>query len=111
MYFDVEIAPEHLGYTVEALLWVTVQPSALESTARAVAEHPQVALAVATSGTSNLLLIVGCRDTDDLYDYLAHSLGRIRAVQAVQTAVIIRTVKRAGTLLGSASRGRAQPLP
>lgn len=99
LFFDVEIAPEHLGYAVEALLWVTVKPSALESTARAVARHPQVALAEVTSGTTNLLLAVACRDTADLYDYVAHDLGRIRAVQAVETAPVIRNVKRAGTLL------------
>lgn len=99
VFFDVEIAPEHLGYAVEALPWLTVRPAALEATAQAVAGHPQVALAVATSGASNLLLSVGCRDADDLYDYLANGLGRIPAIQAVHTAPIIRTVKRAGALL------------
>jgi DNA-binding Lrp family transcriptional regulator len=97
VFFDVEIAPQHLGYPVESLLWVTVAPSALETTARAVSEHPQVALVAATSGTTNLLLAVGCRDTSDLYDYVAHGIGGLPAVQAVQTAPVIRNVKRAGS--------------
>jgi hypothetical protein len=32
-------------------------------------------------------------------DYVAHGLGPIEGVQAVQTAPVIRTVKRAGTLM------------
>jgi hypothetical protein len=70
------------------------------------ATHSPVALAAVTSGTTNLLLAVGCRDDADLYDYVAHHLGPLDGVQAVQTAPVIRTVKRAGTLLEPASPGR-----
>jgi DNA-binding Lrp family transcriptional regulator len=101
LFFDVEIAPEHLGYQVEALLWVTVAPGQLEDVASAVAKHPHVAMAAATSGATNLLLAVGCHDDADLYDYIAHQLGPVDGVQAVQTAPVIRTVKRAGSLLES----------
>ena len=104
LFFDVEIAPEHLGYQVEALLWVTVAPGRLEEVATAAAQHPHVAMAAATSGATNLLLAVGCRDDADLYDYVAHRLGPIDGVQAVQIAPVIRTVKRAGSLLEPAPR-------
>jgi DNA-binding Lrp family transcriptional regulator len=106
LYFDVEIAPEHLGYQVEALLWVTVAPAALENVAIAAAEHPHVAMAGATSGTTNLVLMVGCRDAADLYDYVAHRLGPLDGVRAVETAPIIRTVKRAGSLIGTGTAER-----
>ena len=69
-----------------------------------VAQHPHVAMAAATSGATNLLLAVGCRDDADLYDYVAHRLGPIDGVQAVQIAPVIRTVKRAGALLEPAPR-------
>ncbi|MDT7574163.1 MAG: hypothetical protein QOH17_496 [Pseudonocardiales bacterium] len=72
---------------------------ALDETGRAVAGHAPVALAAATSGSSNLLLAVGCRDTADLYDYLARRLGPLPAVTAIHSAPVIRTVKRAGTVL------------
>jgi DNA-binding Lrp family transcriptional regulator len=94
--------PEHLGYQVEALLWVTVAPGRLEEAAAAAARHPQVAMAAATFGDTNLLLAVGCHDSADLYDCVAHHLGPIDGVQAVQTAPVIRTVKRAGALLEAA---------
>jgi DNA-binding Lrp family transcriptional regulator len=106
LFFDVEIAPEHLGYPVEALLWVTVAPGRLEAAAHAAAGHPQVAMAAATSGDTNLLLAVGCRDSADLYDYLAHRLGPLDGVQAVQTAPVVRTIKRAGALLEPDGRDR-----
>jgi DNA-binding Lrp family transcriptional regulator len=102
LFFDVEIAPEHLGYQVEALLWVTVAPGRLDDVATLAARHPHVALAAATSGATNLLLGVGCHDDADLYDYVAHHLGPVDGVQAVQTAPVIRTVKRAGSLLDPA---------
>jgi DNA-binding Lrp family transcriptional regulator len=105
LFFDVEIAPTHLGYQVEALLWVTVAPGALDDMATTAAGHPHVAMASATSGATNLLLAVGCRDAADLYDYVAHSLGPLDGVRAVETAPIIRTVKRAGSLLDDAPAG------
>jgi DNA-binding Lrp family transcriptional regulator len=97
--FDVEIAPHHLGYGVEALLWVTVDPPGLHETGADAAAHTPVALAVATSGTANLLLAVGCTSVDRLYQYVATDLARLNGVRAIHTAPIIRTVKRAGTLL------------
>lgn len=55
-------------------------------------------MAAATSGATNLLLAVGCHDDADLYDYVAHRLGPIDGVQAAQTAPVIRTVKRTGSV-------------
>lgn len=42
---------------------------------------------------------VGSHDDADLYDYVAHRLAPIYGVQAMQTAPVVRTVKRAGSLL------------
>jgi DNA-binding Lrp family transcriptional regulator len=105
LFFDAEIAPEYLGYELQALLWVTVRPADLEATATAAAAHAPVAMAAATSGTTNLVLAVGCRDVAGLYDYLAHDLGRLPGVREVETTPLIRTVKRAGSLLDPAGRG------
>lgn len=99
LYFDVEIAPKHLGYGLEALLWVTVAPASLEEVGTTVAAHSPVALAVATSGSANLLLAVACHDALDLYRYLARDLGPLPGVRAIETAPIIRNIKRAGALL------------
>lgn len=101
LYFDVEVPPELLGFSVEALLWIQVESASLHNTGQAVAAHPQVAYAAATSSTTNLLLAVGCRDIEELYEYISHEISYAPGVRAVQTAVVIRNIKRAGALLGS----------
>ncbi|MEU4247926.1 Lrp/AsnC ligand binding domain-containing protein [Amycolatopsis sp. NPDC026612] len=59
---------------------------------------PQVAFAAATTGPANLVANVGCRDDAALYAYLADDLGGLPGVQQVETAPMIRTLKRFGTL-------------
>ncbi|MDQ7808175.1 Lrp/AsnC ligand binding domain-containing protein [Amycolatopsis sp. A133] len=73
-------------------------PIGLESAGRALASHPQVAFAAATTGPANLVANVGCRDDAALYEYLAVDLGGLPGVQRVETAPMIRTLKRFGTL-------------
>jgi DNA-binding Lrp family transcriptional regulator len=98
LYFDVEIDAALLGYPLTATLWLTVAPSALSSTGSALAQHPQVAFAAATTGPANLVANVGCRDDAALYAYLADDLGGLTGVRQVETAPMIRTLKRFGTV-------------
>jgi DNA-binding Lrp family transcriptional regulator len=98
LYFDVEVDAALLGYPLTATLWLRVAPSALESAGRALASHPQVAFAAATTGPANLVANVGCRDDAALYSYLADDLGGLPGVQQVETAPMIRTLKRFGTV-------------
>ncbi|WP_439384293.1 Lrp/AsnC family transcriptional regulator [Amycolatopsis lexingtonensis] len=98
LYFDVEVDAALLGYPLTATLWLTVAPSALESAGQALATHPQVAFAAATTGPANLVANVGCRDDAALYSYLADDLGGLPGVRQVETAPMIRTLKRFGTL-------------
>ncbi|MER6792806.1 Lrp/AsnC family transcriptional regulator [Amycolatopsis mediterranei] len=98
LYFDVEVDAALLGYPLTATLWLTVAPSALESAGRALAGHPQVAFAAATTGPANLVANVGCRDDAALYAYLADDLGGLPGVRQVETAPMIRTLKRFGTV-------------
>ncbi|UOX89737.1 Lrp/AsnC ligand binding domain-containing protein [Amycolatopsis sp. FBCC-B4732] len=63
------------------------------------ASHPETSFAVATTGTTNLTAMVNCRDGGDLYRYLTGRVAGIRGVQTLESAPVIRTVKRAGTPL------------
>jgi DNA-binding Lrp family transcriptional regulator len=99
LYFDVDIPGEFLGYHAEARLWMSVQPSELVSVGEALNGHSEVTFAAATTGPSNLMAAVTCRDTPGLYRYLTERIGRLEAVQHVETAPVIRTVKRAGAIL------------
>ncbi|GAA1501213.1 hypothetical protein GCM10009827_009660 [Dactylosporangium maewongense] len=99
LYFDVEIEPALLGYHAEAMMWLTVAPSALSATTRALATHPQIAYAAATTGPANIAASVICRDLNELYEYIAGDIGSLDGVASVETAPVVRRVKAGGTLL------------
>jgi DNA-binding Lrp family transcriptional regulator len=99
LYFDVEIEPVLFGYTAEAMMWLTVAPSALTATTRALATHPQIAYAAATTGPANVSASVICRDLNELYEYIAGDIGSLPGITQVETAPVVRRVKGGGTLL------------
>ncbi|GAA1960233.1 Lrp/AsnC family transcriptional regulator [Kitasatospora viridis] len=94
LYFDLDLDDRELGYGCPALLWLTVEPCRLAEAGRALAEHPEVAFAGATTGTGNLAASVLCRDVYALYDYLAGPVGALPGLRELASAPIIRTVKR-----------------
>ncbi|MFF2142452.1 Lrp/AsnC family transcriptional regulator [Kitasatospora sp. NPDC058190] len=95
----VDIPPAALGFRAEARLWMSVRPSRLGAVAAAMAGHPEVSLAAHTTGPTNLLVAVNCRDSLDLARYLTGPVAALDAIQSIETAPVIRTVKRAGALL------------
>lgn len=104
LYFDVDIDDRLLGYRSSALLWIRVEPSRLVAVGQALAGHPEVAFAAATTGPSNLLASVIAADGHALYLYLADRLGSLPGIGEIETAPIQRTVKRAGAgILGPRS--------
>ena len=96
LFFDVNVDPLLLGFEMVAMLWLTVEPSALRHTAEAIASHPEVAFAAATTGPTNLLVFVACRDAEALYDYLEGGIGSLPGVRHIESAPVIRDSKRAG---------------
>lgn len=99
LVFDVDIPPSALGYHAEARLWMTVRPSALVGTANAIAAHPETTFTAITTGRTNLVAAVVCRDSRDLHRYLTERIGALDDVHSVETAPLMRTVKRAGAVL------------
>lgn len=94
--FDLDVNAAALGYHTEARLWASVPPAHLAQTGAAVAAHPEVAFCAATTGPTNLLISAVCRDNRDLYRYLTERLGALSLIGEIQTAPVIRVVKRAG---------------
>ena len=105
LVFDVDVPPKALGYLAEARLWMTVRPSALLATAEAMAAHPETSFAAVTTGRTNLVAAVVCRDSRDLYRYLTESVGHLDDVHTVETAPLIRTVKRQGAVTAASTAG------
>jgi DNA-binding Lrp family transcriptional regulator len=96
LVFDLDVLPEILGYHAEARLWLTVKPSGLAATAATLAAHPETSFTAVTTGRTNLVATVVCRDSTDVYRYLTERIGVLDDVHTVETAPLIRTVKRAG---------------
>ncbi|MEQ0560898.1 Lrp/AsnC family transcriptional regulator [Amycolatopsis sp. NEAU-NG30] len=97
--YHLDLSPARLGFRSETRLWLTVSPAHLASAGAALASHPETSFAVATTGTTNLTAMVNCRDGRDLYRYLTDRVAGIPGVQTLESAPVIRTVKRAGTPL------------
>ncbi|WP_103348815.1 Lrp/AsnC family transcriptional regulator [Amycolatopsis sp. CA-128772] len=97
--YHLDVSPARLGFRSETRLWLTVSPAHLAEAGAALASHPETSFAVATTGTTNLTAMVNCRDGRDLYRYLTERVAGIRGVQTLESAPVIRTVKRAGTPL------------
>ncbi len=99
LFFDVDVDPRPLGFEIEAFCWLTVAPGRLAAVGRAMADHPEVGFVAATTGPSNLVAGLVCRDTGAFYDYLTDGLGALEGVVAVETAPVLRSVKRAGMMM------------
>jgi DNA-binding Lrp family transcriptional regulator len=95
----VDVPPAALGYLMEARLFMSVQPSALVRVAQTLAGYPEVSFVAVTTGPTNLTAAVNCRDNTGLYGFLTEKVSMLDAVRSMETAPVIRTVKRAGALL------------
>jgi DNA-binding Lrp family transcriptional regulator len=97
--YAVDIPPAVLGFRVEARLWMSVRPSALVRVAETLAAHREVSFVAVTTGLTNLTATVNCRDDADFYRYLTERISTLDAIASVETAPVIRTIKRAGAVL------------
>jgi DNA-binding Lrp family transcriptional regulator len=98
LYFDVDIDERVFGINVHAMLWLSVEPARLAEAGQAIAAHPEIPFAAATTGPTNLVASALFRDTRHLYEYLTGELAGLPGVSSVQTAPIIRTLKRTASV-------------
>ncbi|MFI9050630.1 Lrp/AsnC family transcriptional regulator [Streptomyces sp. NPDC053427] len=96
LYSDVDYDLRLFGYGVMVALWLSVEPAALAATGRALAAHPEVAFACATTGPNNLFASVLCKDVGALYSYLTTRVAALPGVRTMESAPHIRHVKGAG---------------
>lgn len=100
LYLDIDLDSTVLGFHAQAVLWLSVRPARLTTAAEALARHPEVAQVAVTTGPTNLLAKAVCRDVDALYTYLTERVATIEAIEHLETAPVIRTLKRAATASG-----------
>jgi DNA-binding Lrp family transcriptional regulator len=97
LYLDIDVDQGVFGVGVRTLLWLSVAPAHLQEAGTALAGHPEIAFAAATTGPSNLCASVVCTDQRALYRYLTTRVAALPAITQVETAPVIRTVKRVAT--------------
>lgn len=95
LYWDIDVDGRLFGVGPRTLLWLSVAPAHLAVVGAALAEHPEIAFAAATTGPSNLCASIVCADQRSLYSYLTTRVADLPAITHIETAPVIRTVKRA----------------
>jgi DNA-binding Lrp family transcriptional regulator len=95
LYLDIDIDGTMFSLGTRTLLWLSVAPAHLEETGAALATHPEIAFAAATTGPTNLCASVVCADQRALYRYLTTRVAALPAITHIETAPVIKTVKRA----------------
>jgi DNA-binding Lrp family transcriptional regulator len=99
LYFDVDLAIEAFGFRAMAFLWMTVNSADLHATGTALARHDEVVFVAATTGVSNLVASVVCRDMAHLYRFVTESLGAQTSVRALEVSPMVRRIKQGGTMM------------
>ncbi|QHA08945.1 AsnC family transcriptional regulator [Streptomyces broussonetiae] len=95
LYLDIDFDWRMFGVNARTLLWLSVAPAHLEEAGQALAGHPEIAFAAATTGPTNLYASVVCTDQRELYRYLTTRVAALPAITHLETAPVIRTVKQA----------------
>ncbi|GAB2532130.1 Lrp/AsnC family transcriptional regulator [Nocardia heshunensis] len=95
LYLDLDIDWRQLGLGTRTLLWLRVAPAHLQETGAALARHPEIAFAAATTGPTNLYATAVCAGHSELYRYLTTQVAALPAVTHLETAPVIKTIKQA----------------
>jgi DNA-binding Lrp family transcriptional regulator len=98
LYFVVDVAYEELGVGSRAMLWMSVAPANLMAVGQALAGHREVGFAAATTGPTNLVASVSCRDDYALFEYLTREIAALDGVSHMESAIISKVVKRNATV-------------
>lgn len=99
LIFDVDVLSDRLGFNVNAMLWLTTIPRHLEAVAGEIVAHREVASVCAITGRNNLLVVVICRDVDDLYRYAAERLAAVDHIQGYDLSIRTQRLKQAASLV------------
>ncbi|WP_328786555.1 MULTISPECIES: Lrp/AsnC family transcriptional regulator [unclassified Streptomyces] len=87
IFFDVELDPAFLEGSAKVLLRMAVAPAHLEEAATTSTRHDEPAFVARTTGPTNLVAHVLCKDTAALYRYLTHGLASVTAIRTLETAL------------------------
>jgi DNA-binding Lrp family transcriptional regulator len=96
-FLDVTYDYRVYGLSTRVLVWASVAPSELQSAGEALAQHPEVAFACATTGVTNLHAVLLCKDIHSLYTYLTTRVAGL-GVRQLETSPIMQSFKGPATV-------------
>ncbi len=96
VYLDLDVDNRALGFGLSALLWMSVEPARISTVGNALAQFPEVAFAGATTGPTDVLASVVTTTGTAFYQFLTDRIGALPGIREIQSAPVLRTVKRVG---------------
>jgi DNA-binding Lrp family transcriptional regulator len=93
--FRTLVEPALLGFAVEFMLWLDIEPAHLAAAGRQLASQEGVKYLSATAGRFNLCGQVSLRHFADLYRFMTDVVGALPGVRRADTTLQLDTLKRA----------------
>lgn len=94
------VEPRLVGLPVEAMLWVRARPADVDDVARELLASPYVRYASRVAGDRQFVVNVTLPDLDALDEFTGSAAWAAHA-DAVETSVVLTTLKRSGLLLNA----------
>ncbi|MBI3244398.1 MAG: Lrp/AsnC family transcriptional regulator [Chloroflexi bacterium] len=85
--------PATIGYAVAATIAVKVEGTRLLEAAAAIEKFKEVGYVALCTGSYDILLEVGCRDNDELLNFISSKLAKVKGVRETETFLYLRIVK------------------
>ena len=105
LHFRTLIDPALHDYQAGFNVWFDVEPSSLESTCQTLAEHPDVLYVSVITGTYNIVAQVALHRYQEIYGFLATTVGGLTGVRRVESTIELRVLKRAFVRIGTPADG------
>jgi Lrp/AsnC family transcriptional regulator for asnA, asnC and gidA len=85
--------PSTIGYPVSATIAVKVEGTRLIEAAMTIEKFKEVGYVVLCTGPYDILLEVGCKDNDELLNFISGKLAKVKGVRETETFLYLRIVK------------------
>lgn len=85
--------PQNLGYTVNADVFVEVEPGKAVAVAKQIADYENVPYVACSTGTNDISVQVVARDNAELFNFVNEVLGNIEGVRKTTTSVVPLVIK------------------
>lgn len=93
-----------IGFGVEFLLWLVVEPGRIDEVGERLAKHPSTRYVSAATGRHNLILQGVLPHYGDLYQYTTQVVGQLPGLVSADLTLQVQTLKRAWVPIGADGR-------